>query len=288
MIDRARLDGLQFCTSLWPGVPIPEPKVWRSRVVVQPLPGVDFHFEPQTSVVHFGPTSAKSYQYDSSNREEIYLPPDLAFIEARKVDIHDEDQVLAFVEAHGELWPPWESVHHGADLYGTSAGQTRTEQGDLYSRNVHPVPYQIAGAIHHLCQMGDFLEAWTRNEEQAAELDARSFASTLNTGLRSFTVHVVAFDEATESNKKPPPQVPQPDLFSVACLQLYNILLEGAPLVHCQNETCGETFVYQRDEEGFRSASRARSKGVRFCSRSCGKTQNQRDRRRKLKKGSNA
>ncbi|MFF0043628.1 hypothetical protein ACFYRG_47015 [Streptomyces mirabilis] len=71
-----------------------------------------------------------------------------------------------------------------------------------------------------------------------------------------------------------------PTVYSVAFLQLYNHLVEGATVHHCANERCGRAFVRQRGRAAYRQH---RTTGVKYCSRECARAQAQRELRRRRK-----
>lgn len=69
-------------------------------------------------------------------------------------------------------------------------------------------------------------------------------------------------------------------VYSVAFLQLYNHLVEGATVRRCLNETCGRPFVRQRGRAEY---GQHRTTGVKYCTRECARAQAQREHRRRRK-----
>ena len=65
-----------------------------------------------------------------------------------------------------------------------------------------------------------------------------------------------------------------PTVYSVAFLQLYNHLVEGAAVHQCANERCGRAFVRQRGRAEY---GQHRTTGVKYCSRECARAQAQRE-----------
>ncbi len=99
-----------------------------------------------------------------------------------------------------------------------------------------------------------------------------TFESVLNAGLR---------DQQVRINVSPRADEPAFSLYPSLCLQLWNLIDEGAVPRRCGNETCNSPFVRQRDgaEHG-----QFHTKGVLYCSRTCARAQAQREYRRRLTK----
>jgi hypothetical protein len=70
------------------------------------------------------------------------------------------------------------------------------------------------------------------------------------------------------------------DLYSAACQQVFNLIVKNCDAQRCENETCGRTFVHQL---GGAQHGQHRSKGLRFCTPACARTQTQRQYRRRRK-----
>jgi hypothetical protein len=92
------------------------------------------------------------------------------------------------------------------------------------------------------------------------------FEDLLDAGLSIFHVGISSPEERSGT------------IYSIACLQLYNLTVEQAPIRYCANENCRRLFVHQR---GTAQYGQYREAGVKYCSAACGKAQNERDRRRR-------
>ncbi|MFJ6805706.1 hypothetical protein ACIQRK_06615 [Streptomyces anulatus] len=71
-----------------------------------------------------------------------------------------------------------------------------------------------------------------------------------------------------------------PTIYSVAFLQLYNHMAEGATVRECANETCRRPFVRQRGRAEY---GQYRTSGIKYCTRECARAQAQRELRRRRK-----
>jgi hypothetical protein len=92
------------------------------------------------------------------------------------------------------------------------------------------------------------------------------FDNLLDAGLSKFHIGLDAPEQRSGT------------VYSIACLQLYNLIVERATIRYCASETCGRRFVHQR---GTAQYGQYRTAGVKYCSPACGKAQNERERRRR-------
>lgn len=103
------------------------------------------------------------------------------------------------------------------------------------------------------------------------DIDLPAYLSELNLGLRFFAPHVEIDGTRT----------PHPTILNVVAAQIANDIYSGAQLRVCRNETCRRTFTKQRGRADYGAY---RTKGVLYCSKSCAKSQAQRELRRRRRK----
>ncbi len=114
-----------------------------------------------------------------------------------------------------------------------------------YQHEVEPVPWRGDGVLTVLeSGLGDALEAFAP-------------AVITNPDVPLFTDHWA---------------------FEIACLELFNHMVENATYRKCANQTCGRFFVRQR---GRSIHGQHRRTGVKYCSAECAKAQSQRAYRRR-------
>jgi hypothetical protein len=108
----------------------------------------------------------------------------------------------------------------------------------------------------------------------------RFFDGTMRDALEGFSPRLWLVDdvpgEPHHAGRSPAPV--DVTLFEVLVLELFRHIAEGATYKRCANETCGRTFVRQ---DGGAIHRQSRTAGVKYCSRTCANTVNQRRHRRR-------
>ncbi len=103
------------------------------------------------------------------------------------------------------------------------------------------------------------------------------FTTALNIGLQPFQARV-------EHEVKVLPGVtlgfPIVDLYSAACRQIFNLIVEDGTARLCENETCSVVFVHQLGGSRYGQYHKT---GLRFCSPACARMETQRQYRRREK-----
>lgn len=106
------------------------------------------------------------------------------------------------------------------------------------------------------------------------------FEGTMRDALEGFSPRLWLVDDvpgrSSRAGQSPAP--PDVTLFEVLVLELFRHIAEGATYKQCANETCGRTFVRQ---DGGAIHRQSRTTGVKYCSRTCANTVNQRRHRRR-------
>ncbi len=256
----------RFPVTLWPATPL-------SPVVVE-----------RWALVHDGG------QIDWRARlEPRELPPEWPLRQLADVDLDDDAALAHLLETYGAItWPycnpmavPPERLHllghlpspdeHDDWWVGRSDGTL--EDARWWLRTVRVLARVWAGA--------DPPTAWAA-EGFVVPPDARTcwtlFALALNEGLRPFRAHV-EYHADYEDGFEFIFGLPQVGLYSAACRQVFNLLVQGESARRCENETCGHTFVHQL---GGAQHGQYRRKGpLRYCTPECARAQTQREYRRR-------
>jgi hypothetical protein len=123
--------------------------------------------------------------------------------------------------------------------------------------------------------------AWTDEGLTPEPVDEREavdwMREVVNAGLRVYHPRVMLVADAEGLDYTVGEFEGGVTFFEALCAQLANAIAENAPLHRCENETCGTWFSRQ---VGRADAGQYRTKGVKFCSKSCAKAEMERRYRR--------
>ncbi len=275
----------QFRGTVWPGVPLPEPWIYRPEVHVvgeclvwpNPLQG----------------QGLSDYAGDASA-----LPPELAIRELLALETRDTDAVLAFVRRYG-----WIQVaarmdrflndpFHAAGLFeqrlmGDWGGPT---SDDLASAGLSCAPDEVASVVH-LETAGRLLaEAqWCARVQlgdpdvelgQLRDVDIEGvYRHLMNLNLRHFVVRLVRPEVSIDNTFAGV----ETDLVDALFCQLVNLLIETTEYHRCP--ICATHFVRQRGRA--KHGQHKLAGGVMYCSAGCANTASTRAyrARQRLEKG---
>jgi hypothetical protein len=114
-------------------------------------------------------------------------------------------------------------------------------------------------------------------EELAVSVRLANMTETMNAALSG--IHVGLIHQVYREERHLPGHH---SIYSTCFIQLYNHMVEQAPMKTCANENCGRPFVRQRGRSHY---DQNRLQGVKYCSRNCARAQAQRELRRRAKAG---
>jgi hypothetical protein len=133
---------------------------------------------------------------------------------------------------------------------------------------------------HDAWQAEGFLVEWFLEgvKEPARSSTWLMFTGALNEGLRPFHPRLrMAVDDEGQAILEAP-RGWYVDLYSAACVQVFNFMVGECDAQRCENETCGRTFVHQQGGSRF---GQHRTKGLRYCQPACASAQAARQYRRR-------
>jgi hypothetical protein len=201
----------------------------------------------------------------------------------------DDAAVMTLLSAYGgvppgryffESWVPDDvKLAPGDLLYGLAIeDRTTVEDARWWLKTARA----LAGVWARASRGEDPADAWSAEgfwEEPELPRETACwdrFAHALSIGLRPFQATV----EHVDASGKAHPVGGTVDLYSAACLQVFNLIVGECNAVRCENETCEHVFAHQLGGSQF---GQHRSKGLRFCTPECARAQTQRAYRRRRK-----
>lgn len=281
---------------LWPGVPVPLPgtaEVGAARVdgdsvlievsgaIGAPLPeefilreALELDPDDLESAANLACKFGQLFQIELKDLPQFHVDDpipgivtsgrteELARSKCNSSELYHKEEVRLHFEALrflGETWLAMQVPHGLEELVRSQlTDEWIAEKKAAIKAEVNALTWE------HLALDGDDSYEVMLGMEHTERID--QFESLLDAGLSIFHVGIMSPDQRL------------PTLYSLACLQLYNLTVERAPIRYCANENCRRGFVHQR---GTAQYGQYREAGVKYCSPGCGKAQNERERRRR-------
>ena len=277
----------RFRITVWPGDPVPEPRVGHHAPV-------ELH----------GDWLLYGLGLDSTRA----LPFDAYLHEVADADYEDRESLRSVTEQLGFFVHDFDNADRDmppncvGDRYNVQIARycslrgwaiptdLAAERSAVYSETHRPPAHiaEVSLRLQVLQRMGRHVisyasgsslkDVWPEAKNDLAAWSA--FGSWMNAATKAFHARVyLDFGEAAS-----PTSGLWVSAYEVACLQILNHLNIGAAYNECANSTCGRPFVRQRG----RGEHYTRTEGVRYCSRPCANQQTQRDYRLRQKKNGGA
>jgi hypothetical protein len=223
--------------------------------------------------------------------EERELPDEWVLRALADADLNDDATVVALLNEYGWLYGRYYHQWVPADAARRLWGDEELAEYKRVRDRADGVPMDsIEDARWWLKTARALAGTWSaasRGEDPASAWVAEGFSglgvppywadpwprftSALSNGLEPFYAEVRPVKWGAS---------PSVDLYSAACQQVFNLIVNNCDAQRCENETCGRTFVHQLGGSQF---GQHRSKGLRFCTPECARAETQRQYRRRRK-----
>lgn len=262
----------RFRITAWPAAQLPEPLVWQG----------DHQLSSDGTIT--------CYLRD----HPVALPQEAFLRGLTAVDADDRDAVVEFLNAHGTIYlgPKLNGWFDFRERYlldprASEAANWRAIARDL--NRAGPAVWPVSAAIEDLRISQALVEHWRRSESnedvrpawrtagyrtRTVEQAWRDWSMVMNRSLDPFAPQVVPHT----NTRREPLGLPPVTLSSGLAVQLFNAVVEGLPPLMCANETCRLPFIRQ---QGRAEAEQYKTRGVAYCSKSCARSQAQREWRRR-------
>lgn len=232
--------------------------------------------------------------HQRSGLEPQELPEEWVLRQLLKADLDVDDQVTDLLENYGGISRPYfdpayvpEGRRH---LLAHSPSPDEHLRADWWENRGDGTIEDVRWWLKTARALAGIWRKTARDEPPAAAAwaaegfvaldDERSswaqFTFALNIGLRPFRAHA---EHAVElpGGSEFTYGLPRVGLYTAACRQIFNLIVEDGTARLCENEPCPVVFVRQI---GGAQAGQYRKTGLRFCSPACARAQTQRNYRR--------
>ena len=219
------------------------------------------------------------YGHSGTFSEYEPLPDQLVIRELLELDLADDASVVEFLNDYGSIIRPY----RGKGWHAVGRPSFHSEQiFDMPVDDVRPWLAVAARLARFYVAASSGQDAQALWNDLVPDVPVRDEGMAWGRFCAEMNVHLAAchaslsYGDGTEGWAWI-----YVDLFEALCLQLHQLIATELPMKTCANESCKRPFVYQ---VGTAEYGQYRSKGVKYCSRSCAWTQGQHERRRRQRR----
>jgi len=221
------------------------------------------------------------------------LPHEWVLRQLADADLEDDDAVARLLEGRGVIsWPYFDSALVPPDRRGLLAPAPSVDERRRLRWWEQRGDATLEDARWWLKTARALGRTWSYvqlNKDPASAWDAEGFVElneddlwteftlALDVGLRPFRARA-EFRRDFMGQHQHTFGVPRVGLYSAACRQVFNLIVNDETARICENQTCGRIFVHQL---GGAVQGKYRSKGLRFCTPACANAETQRQHRRR-------